>query len=307
MRIAATRERLSFLLAGHSPGSGLLRLLLSHIALSLLVCINPVLLSCAFSDSGIPVGTQDLIAAEPDSVFVEVTVSSGIGDVSVRWADVFLFSASGTRPLLFHSRFEGAGPYRMPDSDSADGIAAVVANFPYDFIVSAIKTFDNLESVSLDFRSEDPRFPVMTGVSETLSDVEVMPLMSCVEIVSVSNNSERYQRLEDPFAFLSRTNPSAELFREVGFCVTAPSADTLRTSLPCDIGLFTQYPGTRLFCYPNDQIATASNPSTVLNLCGKMEGETRTMSFPVPPIRRNTTLRCEITFDESSFSYVWLE
>lgn len=254
------------------------------------------------------------VAEEPeyepqDSIAVVLDIDSGIGPAALSSADIFLFDSGGTRPLRLHSGFVGAGPHFLP-SIPGEIQVVVVANFPYEFNDAALKTMDNLETLTLDFSSDNPDFPVMTGTAESISgdtlSVILRPLMSCIVIESVTNLMGGYQRLEDPYAYLSETNSSAEIFREVGFCVLCPSSDSLKVNLPCDVGIFTQYPSTRLYCYPNDQPDSPSNPATVLNLCGSTAGESREMTFPVPPISRNTTLRCGISFDETASSITWM-
>lgn len=309
MRNAATRERQS-IIAGRSSGSFLLRLLLSHCAsLSLALFLSAVPGCSLYADGADAPQTATPIIPPADSLCLEIVVGSGIGPVAVSHADVFVFGAQGTCPLEYHTRFQGSGPCALPDIPGEKTVAAVV-NFPYVFNTDAVRTLDNMETLSLDFLSDNPRYPVMTGVSEASEGdtvrIVVTPLMSGVLIESVTNDMDRYQRLEDPFAFLTSTNQSAELFRETGFCIRSPSSDSLKVSLPCDVGLFTQYPSTMLYCYPNDQPDSPSNPATVLNLCGSTAGRTREMAFKVPPMPRNTTLRCEISFDETSSSISWM-
>lgn len=316
MRNVATRVRLDrLLLAWLLPWSILLRLILSISPASLaIIAVVSVVPGCSFSVTGtdaVPEIPDTCLTATPDSVLIEIAVESRIGNAEIRSLDIFLFEGSGTRQLLYFSRLDAGRKATAPVDTPGDKTVAVIANFPFLFKPESVGTLDNLETLSLDFISDSPDWPVMTGEMSFSPDctgvcVRIQPVMSEIVLESVTNLMDGYRRLEDPYAFLSVTNPSAELFRTVGFCISEASQDSLRVFLPCDIGLFTQYPSTRLYCYPNDQPPSASNPSTVLNLCGRTGGEPRRMSFPVPPVSRNMTIRCEISFDGNSAAAHWL-
>ena len=250
-----------------------------------------------------PVG----VVAASDTIISMFSVSdAGWPDSGIGVLDVFLFSDSGTRPLEKHRRTVPGDTLQIVSSPG-DKILVLIANSPYAFNLAAVPNLDAIEQIRVGFPDDDPRLPLMSAAlsfeAGAESKAELQPLMCRIVIESVSNLMSGYRRLEDPQAFLSGMNPEAELLRYAGFAPSLPQSDTLKIPLPCDIGLFTQYPGTELFCYPNDPgESSMSSPSTVLNLEGSIGGAQRLLSFPLPPLRRGCTVRADISFDESSSS-----
>ena len=192
-------------------------------------------------------------------------------------------------------------------STPGDKILYAVADSPFRFNLAAFPGADAIEGAVFRFEHDRPSRPILSGSSEFAAGGETVlaltPLMCRIVLESVTNGMDGYKRLEDPRAFLSQVNAEAELFRVSGFSPSEQQPDTLRTLLPCDIGLFTQYPGTVLYCYPNDPGEfSAPSPATVLNLEGECDGRTRLMSFPLPGMGRGCELYCSVDFDETRSS-----
>ncbi len=233
---------------------------------------------------------------------------AGAGVFPVRDSvDLFICEAGGLGAVEFRGKFPLKDSIFVSTTEG-DKTAVLIANSPLQLNYEALSNLDALEQLRFSFRDDDPQRPLMSAVADfSAGDTVQMsfkPLMCRITIESVTNEMSGYKRLEEPRAFLSCTNPEAELFREQGFCRTSPEvADTLRRYLPYDIGLFPQYPGTDLYCYPNDTPASEANPATVLNLEGECKGERRLMSFPLPPLPRGCHLYVEITFDETESSF----
>ncbi|MBR1870128.1 MAG: hypothetical protein IJ799_08725 [Bacteroidales bacterium] len=227
-------------------------------------------------------------------------------DYRVDSIDLFLFSDSGTQPLELHRRTCLKDTFCF-SSAPGDKEAVLIANCPYAFNLAAVPNLDALEQLRFSFSEDNPQAPLMSAVlnfeAGGTAKAVLQPLMCRVVIESVSNMMSGYRRLEDPSAFLSGMNPEAELLRSGGFAAIMPQTDTVRAALPCDIGIFTQYPGTELFCYPNDPgDASPASPPTLLHLEGACGGDFRRLSFALPPLHRGCTVRAAISFDETNSS-----
>ena len=68
--------------------------------------------------------------------------------------------------------------------------------------------------------------------------------------------------------------------------------------LPYDIGMFTQNPGTTLFCYPNESSGTSlGGVSTALELECFVMGQLCSFTENLPPFGRGSKLLVDITVD----------
>lgn len=219
--------------------------------------------------------------------------------------DIFLFSATGLRKREYFRRMAFQDTV-MIRSAPGDKIVALVSDSPLRINTAAVTSYDVLEQLKYSFCDDNPSRPLRTAQAEFEAgsgiSLQLKPLMCRVVIVSVINDMSLYKVLECPRAYLSLINPEAEAFRQDGFSVTSQSTDTLKVFLPCDIGMFPQYPATELFCYPNDAGESFSNPSTVLTLEGEVEGKRRSMTLPLPSLYRGSSHGVEFCFDDNSYS-----
>ena len=219
---------------------------------------------------------------------------------SVERLDLFIYDADGLKELLLTRSW-----HYLPDSVRIYGpgmerIVVAIANSPLDFNEQALGRFDSIELLSYSFSDDNPLRPLMSGQATVGADGQVTltltPLMARVKLGEISNTIKNYVRLEDPGIHLENMNASAEIMRSWGFHPSETLPDPPVAMLPWDIGVFTQTPGTELFCYPNDsQDSDIGTPATVLVLeCG-ISGQECRFEVPLGPIRRNTTTFVDIS------------
>ena len=213
---------------------------------------------------------------------------------TIKTLDVFVYRDRPTKPLETHLRVEGS---EVPEilSEKGDRIVAAVANSPAEFNIAALRSFDSIELLSMDYRIEDPAAPVMSGTLASAGnepELTLTPLLCPIVLASVENCLDTLA--EDVSVSLRQVNSKAEVFRSDGFrpveTVDAPEEAVhpkmMKARLPCDVGCYAQYPGITLYAYPNDCEAVLGIPQTELVLDYSLNGTRRSMVVPVHPLRR---------------------
>lgn len=266
-----------------------------------------ILSSCARpSDTAAP----DQAVIEEETVQLTSQFETECGGKDIRVCDIFIYSASGTCELETHIKTERPDTVELSLKEG-DKTAVVIANCPYEFNVSALSRIDSMELVRMSFSDDDPGCPVMSGTAEfragRLCLVEIAPLMCTIRLVEVVNNMDGYRCLEDPRVGLMNTNTSAELIRASGFRPVEIDTDAHYESLPCDVGMFPQHPGTELFCYPNDStVPTAGTPATSIIFECSIDGEKQVYSYQLPPMGRNSRISLTLTVDApGKYTFSW--
>ena len=211
--------------------------------------------------------------------------------------DLFVYQADGLKELQFHERISG-GDAVLSLSDSLPKTLAVVANVRGTFNLDALNHFDSLDALVFRFSDDNPQAPLMTGIGSFVpgrdTTVALTPLLCTVQLTEVSNWMDGDRLAENPRVWLENINGQAEMFRERGFTVRDPVASKTER-LPFDIGLYSQYPGTKLYCYPNDlPNPTTGNPATELVFQYEVDGKTRTQRYILHPIQRGSTIPVEV-------------
>ena len=230
--------------------------------------------------------------AVPDSM--TVTVSA---DYPIRHTDFFIYRDIPTKPLESHLR--AAGRVAKLPSSIGDRTIVAIANCPREFRLEALGNFDSAERLVMYYRDEDPEHPLLSAVANTGEDglhMELTPLLCQVLVVSVDNCTGEI--LQNPQVCLKGINARAEMLRSDGFrpaeTVDFPDEVShpamMRAALPCDVGIYAQYPGIRLFCYPNDGEETIGTPRTSLVFSALVNGERKEWVFPLPAVRRGSTV-----------------
>lgn len=232
-------------------------------------------------------------------------------------ADIFIYSDSD-RTLCEHLKLlPQDGSCASVELWEGDYTAVVICNAEVDFNDAALHGFDSMELLT--FRrgdDDDPDWPLSSAMAPLCAgdsiEITPEPLRCTVIINDITNNIAGcstgaygtvwdYTRLEDPKVRLEDINPEAEILRSAGFrpCETGICGPTV--ALPCDIGLFTQYPGTRLLCFPNDSgEAGPGTPRTSLVLECRIRGSTCSFSFPLPPLQRGQILSLSLSIDSEN-------
>ena len=211
----------------------------------------------------------------------------------VRSLDIFVYRTDGLKDLV---------AYLHADSDSAmvsltdtlPKMVAVVANARGRFNPQGLNHYDSLGELRARLEDDTPQAPLMSGIGLLGRPVSLTPLLCTIELISVTNYYDGDVLAENPRVWLENVNSEAEIFRDQGFTVM-DAHTSKKLNLPSDIGLYTQYPHTRLYCYPNDlPNPNAGHPDTELVLQYEIEGVTRTCRRTLHPIFRGETIQLEM-------------
>ena len=233
---------------------------------------------------------------------ISLEIKSEMSDTvpQIRCLDLLIYDEGDMGSLESWTHFES-----LPDSISVMGAkrvktAVAIANSPRSFSRRAIERFDSIELLSYAFDEDSPEAPVMSGTCSLIPDrpgqLRLVPLMSRVQLGEISNTMKGYARLEEPRVYLDNMNASAELLRSVGFRPSEYIEVTEKTKLPYDIGIFSQRPGTELYCYPNETPeATVGSPQTFFVLECEIYGNTCRFPVALNALGRNKTLHVDIS------------
>lgn len=263
-------------------------------------------------DKQLSANQEEHVPEKADSIDVNITLKAEHHypfDITIRKTDLFIYDSEGTREMISHCHFE-CGPEQIPRTVRLVGgngsrIFVAICNFPFEFNLKALKQFDSMLLLSLTFQDENPTAPVLSGYTEynpcSSGDspgavIHLSPMMCTVTLDSASNALDGYELLENPRVYLSGCNPEAELLREKDFRPKEELEEDYPVRLPFDIGFYTQNPGTRLFCYPND------TPEDILGVlrtrivfeCG-IEGKSCSFTETLPPFGRGSIISAGIT------------
>ena len=265
--------------------------------------------SCDRTDSGTdsPTGAA---AGAADSVLLEICVRDSCAFLDcapIRSLDCLVYNNDDAGTLAAHARTSGGGArMRLPE-----GVYEVIAiaNSPRSLNLTALYRRETADLLEFQFEDDDPECPIMGARASTKApgacEMVLEPLMSAVCLSEVSNSISGYVRLVDPQVFLQDLNPSAKILRTEEFRPSETIERGTAKPLPCDVGVYTQYPGTMLYCYPNDtpeNLLGVTRTSIALE-CG-IGGEDFILEGNLPPLGRNCLLNASLTVDSpGEFKY----
>ncbi len=214
-------------------------------------------------------------------------------DYPVRDAQILFYRSDGLKDLVMAVNSDGAVA-DVEFTDSLPKTAAVIANSKYRLNTAALGHFDSLDQLVYRLEDEDTQAPLMTGIGSVTPGencrIRLSPLLCTVVLSEVTNLYEGDTLAEDPRVWLENANGETALFKASGFPVRDPQR-TKAVRLPSDIGLYTQRPGTRLYCYPNDlPNPNPGNPATEIVLQYEANGETHSWRSTLHPIKRGETI-----------------
>lgn len=257
--IDVTKNTGRYLRCGYSLATALVR----FIILILATAASPTLsfVSCERVDmEGVPeVGAEVRDSTSCRTVF---TVGAGAGVL-----DLFVYKDEGLIPLEKHIHCPvkaGNGPVTIGyDGEEADKLFVCIRSDGRTvWNVAALSRYEAIEQLSFHLTDENPSIPyaVCFGQFRQGDSVSMkpVPLLSEIRLRSISHQFGNYRRLEDPLIFLRGANSSVFALQESGFhdCDHLYDTTGLRglvwDRLPFDIGMYTQYPNTSVFCYPFD-------------------------------------------------------
>lgn len=215
----------------------------------------------------------------------------------VEKTDILIYRPDGLMDLIDHIQAHGP-TVELALTDDRPKTIAVAANARGTFNTAALNHFDSLNGIIIRLTDDSPDAPIMSGIYSITPGrdtvLKLSPLLCTVELAGVTNCFAGDVLAENPRVWLENVNCEAELFRERGFTVRDASSSK-RQRLPYDIGLYTQYPGTKLYCYPNDLPNPATgNPATELVFQCEVEGKTHTIRYVLHPIPRGSTIPVEV-------------
>lgn len=202
--------------------------------------------------------------------------------------DYFLYSDR----LLGHYKSLGEDVEVKLDKAQEPGRLYVLANCFGEFNEQALWHYDNFESLILDIRNEKPGYPILSGSLEIPKDtpdtvvVDIKALSSEIKIRSISNLSNDFSLLENPRMYLRNAYYRARPFGKQNIS-TGEYYETERIYLQYDIGIYTQYPDIRLYCYPDDIPESNITPATELVLEYEKDGSSKEKIWRLYPLERN--------------------
>ena len=251
--------------------------------------------------------------AGPRTGTVRVKVTESAGSTTIVRTDLFVYSLSDQKGLEHHESFDDSSAVHTLDLTAGEKEIIAIVNSPYTFNDQALARIESLEQVQFAFEDEDMLSPSMSGKNsltvraseETSVEINVRTLVCRIVLAEASNNLGSYQRLENPRVFLRNLNPKADILRENGFRPSDNIDEGRRCALPCDVGFYTQYPGTTLLCYPNETPENMlGSPRTELVLECEIRDTTRQFTVELPPLSRASAHSVAITVDEATeYSY----
>lgn len=282
---------------------GLWRKHLHLLALTLV----PAFLTCTGTEQPDSAGGREIIVKElPESRLESILSIKGFTET----ADIFIYRDSdGT--LEWHGRIRASGNGKA-GSDSinvylwpGDYTAVAITDSPMEPNCSALNSYDSIELLSYDIREDSRSFPVKSCITQfragTNPVLDPAPLRSEVRLQDVTNGLQGYVLLESPRIFLENANCRAEVLRSEGFRPQETGLSTGPAYLPHDIGLYTQHPGTVLYCYPNDsESVSQTTPRTVFVFECEMAGNTVRFTFTLPPLHRGEIINVSLSIDSEN-------
>lgn len=235
-------------------------------------------------------------------------------DFRIDSVDLFIYRDEAVKTLELHKRIpylDSAGRIYADTLLLSKGskVAVAAANLCRYPDIDRLNSYESVELLSMNYENDNPERPVMSGISVFTAgercEVELRPLLCTIVLSEVSNNLTGYTCLENPRCYLENVSESAEIFRETGFRPSGLLDRTEKVSLPCDVGLLTQYPDSHLHCYPNDsQEGTVGTPRTCFTFECEIKGETCTFSAELPSLTRASTHTVELTVNsKKDFRY----
>ena len=251
--------------------------------------------------------------AGPRTGSVRVTVTESAGSTTIVRTDLFVYSLSDQKGLEIHECFDDSSAVHTLELTAGEKEIIAIVNSPYSFNDQALGRVESLEQVQFAFEDEDMQSPSMSGKNsitvredeDTSVEISVRTLVCRIVLAEASNNLSNYLRLENPRVFLRNLNPKADILRESGFRPSDNIEEGQHCALPCDVGFYTQYPGTTLLCYPNETPENIlGSPRTELVLECEIRDTTRRFTVGLPPLSRASAHFVAITVDEATeYSY----
>ncbi len=201
--------------------------------------------------------------------------------------DVFVYD----KTLVLHRRVNGQDSLHITLEKDMEYTIVAIANAIGEFNEKALQHYDAWAAFEVILSGENPEYPMMGAIkkvkagSESKSEIELTSLLCTIEIRSVTQLISDTALIENPRVHLANRSTKARLLSTENI---APSEqkDGETIFLPYDIGVYTQYPGVKLYAYPHEVPSTPTSPATELVLEYELDGITREYRQTVHPLRR---------------------
>ena len=172
-----------------------------------------------------------------------------------------------------------------------------IANAFGSFNEEALRHYDAWGGLELNLREEDPSRPIMGGTCGFTAGedcrIKISPLMCAIEIRSIEQAPLWDSVLHNPRAWLENAGSRGYLFHDEIQPSKDPAVTQIR-QLPYDIGLYTQYPGILMYCYPNETAAGPANPALEVVIEYEKDGTTLQYREEVHPVLRGSRIPLDI-------------
>lgn len=201
--------------------------------------------------------------------------------------DVFLYD----KTLIQHRVLHNQDSLHVIIKKDIDYTIVAVANIRGEFNDRALQHYDAWESFEINLSTEDPKFPIMGAIKKFSAndvgqgEIELTALLCTIELRSVTQLMSDEALIENPRVNLSMRSTKARLLssENIGPC---EQKDSETIFLPSDIGVYTQYPGIKLYAYPNEVASTTTAPATELVLEYEINGTTKEYRQTIHPLQR---------------------
>lgn len=240
-------------------------------------------------------------AADTVRTFLTILPDCDWGDV--KEIDVLIYESGGLGLLEKHVEASGDARDMELMLEAGTKECVVIANSSRSLDLKILERYDTMQSLTFALKDEDTAFPVMaahiTMDAGTRNLVTVTPFLCRVIVEQVSNAMDRWVLMEEPQVFLSEINAEVGILQETEFRPAVTQEEGAHAALPCDIGFYTQHPGTVLFCYPNDtpERILGGSRCMVTFRC-KVEGVEYEKTEPLPPMGKNGAAGVKVDMSE---------
>lgn len=201
--------------------------------------------------------------------------------------DVFLYD----KTLIQHRVLHNQDSLHVNIKKDIDYTIVAVANIRGEFNDRALQHYDAWESFEINLSTEDPKFPIMGAIKKFSADdigqgeIELTALLCTIELRSVTQLLSDDTLIENPRVHLSMRSTKARLL-SIENIVPCEQKDSETIFLPSDIGVYTQYPGIKIYAYPNEVASTTTTPATELVLEYEINGTTKEYRQTIHPLQR---------------------
>ncbi|MCR5350879.1 MAG: hypothetical protein K6E35_00080 [Bacteroidales bacterium] len=263
-----------------------------------LICLPALLGSCRKESRPTPDETPLPVEVSVDSVLTHIHIQA---TRPVHTLDLFIYEAGGLQGLERHLQLDSLPTQiNLPTTPGEKRIVGI-ANSPHHLNLKALERYEAMEKFAFSFPDDNPARPILGGSVQTerqTGSFTLRPLLSQVILESVSNTMDDYELLENPRVRLRDLPGGAEILRERDFRPTDLLDAGPWTTLPCDVGFFTQEPCISLWCYPNDTPEDIlGTPRPTLEFACEIRGEACSFDIPLPPLPRGSRVEVALTVD----------